>query len=105
MPITPKRRVEEEEERLKQLKTFHKNKILFDRERVMRQLRDARSQAEALESYLTTLNPAYRQAATAAQKRTEIQEMADRAFRGRMAPEEVMRFYPTSYGLLREALK
>ena len=104
MTITPKRRVEEEEERLKQLKTFHKNKVLFDRERVMRQLRDARSQAEALESYLATLNPAYRQAAAASQKRTEIQEMADRAFRGRMAPEEVMRFYPTSYGRLREAL-
>ena len=104
MTITPKRRVEEEEERLKQLKTFHKNKILFDRERVMRQLRDARSQAEAIESYLAKLNPAYRQAAAASQKRTEIQQMVDRTFRGRMAPEEVMRFYPTSYGLLREAL-
>ena len=105
MTITPRRRVEEEEERLKQLKLFQKNKLLFDRERMMRQLRDARSQAEALEHYLATLNPAYRQAAAAQQKRTEFQQLADLVFRGRMPPEEVLRFYPTSYGQLREALK
>ena len=67
----------------------------------MRQLRDARSQAEALESYLASLAPAYRQAADGRQK---IKQLVDSAFRGRTAPEEVMRFYPTSYGRLREAL-
>ena len=34
----------------------------------MRQLRDARSQAKALESYLASLNPAYRQAAEGRRK-------------------------------------
>ena len=67
----------------------------------MRQLRDARSQAEALEHYLSTLNSAYRQAA---EGRRNIKELVDSAFRGRTAPEEVLRFYPTSYGRLREAL-
>ena len=68
---------------------------------MMRQLRDARSQAEALESYLASLTPAYRQAADG---RLKIKQLVDNAFRGRTAPEEVMRFYPTSYGRLQEAL-
>jgi hypothetical protein len=97
----PKKRVKKEERRLRQLEFLQKNKTLFDRARMMRQLRDARSQAEALESYLATLNPAYRQAADGRQR---IKELVDSTFRGRTAPEEVMRFYPTSYGRLREAL-
>ena len=101
MPTAPKRRVAEEERRLKSLETFQKHTVHFDRERAMRQLRDARSQAEALETYLATLNPAYRQAA---EGRRKIKELVDRAFRGHTRPEEVMRFYPTSYGRLREAL-
>ena len=104
MPTAPKQRVKQEERRLRKLEFFQKNKALFDREKAMRQLRDARSQAEALEHYLATLNPAYRQAAAAPQRRTEIQQLADLVFRGRTAPEEVLRFYPTSYGRLREAI-
>ena len=102
MPTAPKQRVKQEERRLRKLELFQKNKA--HRERMMRQLRDARPQAEALEHYLATLNPAYRQAAAAPQRRTEIQQLADLVFRGRTAPEEVLRFYPTSYGRLREAL-
>ena len=101
MPTAPKQRVKQEERRLRRLELFHKNKALFDREKAMRQLRDARSQAEALEHYLATLNPAYRQAADG---RRNIMERVDSAFRGRSAPEEVLRFYPTSYSRLREAL-
>ena len=97
----PKQRVREEERRLRRLEYFQKNKALFDRERMMRQLRDARSQTEALEHYLATLNPAYRQAA---EGRRHIKDLADRTFRGRMAPEDVLRFYPASYERLREAL-
>jgi hypothetical protein len=97
----PKQRVKKEERRLRQLEFFHKNKALFDRERAMRQLRDARMQAEALENYLSTLNPAYRQAADG---RARIKQLVESTFRGRTAPEEVMRFYPTSYGRLREAV-
>ena len=92
MPAAPKQRVKQEERRLRRLELFQKNKALFDRERVMRQLRDARSQAEALEHYLATLSPAYRQAA---EGRKNIKELVDSAFRGRTAPEEVLRFYPT----------
>ena len=97
----PKQRVKQEERRLRKLEFFHKNKALFDRERMLRQLRDARSQAEALENSLATLAPAYRQAA---EGRVNIKQLVDSTFRGRTAPEEVMRFYPTSYGRLREAL-
>ena len=78
----------------------------------MRLLRDARSQAEALENideYLGTLNPAYRQVADAAErhrKRGElVKQMVQEAFTGRGAPEEMLRFYPTSYKNLREAVQ
>ena len=103
----PKQRVKEEERRLRRLEFFRKNQLLFDRERVMRQLRDARSQAEALENYLATLNPAYRRAADADARRERLKAMLRDSdpFRGRMALEEVARFYPTSYGNLRDALK
>ena len=86
---------------MRRLEFFQKNKTLFDRERAMRQLRDARAQAEALEHYLATLSPAYRKAA---EGRRHIKDLADRAFRGRALPEEVLRFYPAAYGRLREAL-
>ena len=91
----------EEERRLRRLEFFQKNKGLFDRERAIRQLRDARATAEALEHYLATLNPAYRQAADADARRERLQKMIPLAFKGRMAPEEALRFYPTSYENLR----
>ena len=94
--------MKKEERRLRKLEFFQKNKTLFDRERTMRQLRDSRSQMDALENYLSTLNSAYRQAADGRQK---IKELVDSTFRGRMAPEEVMRFFPTSYGRIREAIE
>ena len=68
--MAPKQRVKEEARRLRRLELFQKNKVLFDRERAMRQLRDAKSQAEALEHYLATLNPAYRQAAEGRRKKS-----------------------------------
>jgi len=86
----PKQRVREEERRLRRLGYFQKNKA-----------RDARSQAEALENYLATLNPAYRQAADADARRERLAKMIPLTFRGRMAPEDVLRFYPTSYENLR----
>ena len=68
----------------------------------MRQLRDARSKSEAIEHYLATLNPAYRQAADGRQR---IKELVDSVFRERTAPEEALRYYPTSYGNLRQAVQ
>ena len=67
----------------------------------MRQLRDAKMQVDALENYLSSLNPAYRQAADG---RERIRQLVESTFRGRMTPEEVMRFHPASYGRLREAV-
>ena len=65
-------------------------------------LRDARAQAEAVEGYLASLNPPYRQAADG---RKRIKDMIDSTFRGRTDPEEVLRDYPESYNLMREANK
>ena len=94
-------RIKAEERRLRRLQTFHKSQALFDRERQMRMLRDARAQAESVESYLATLNPAYSQAADG---RKRIKDVVDSTFRGRAAPEEVLRHYPTSYNLMRAAV-
>ena len=100
----PKQRVREEERRLRKLEYFQKNQTLFNRERMMRQLRDARPQAEALENYLASLSPAYRQAADADARRERLVKMILASFRGRTVPEEVLGFYPTSYENLRGAL-
>ena len=118
-PKKPKGRVRAEERRLRSLEFFQKNKAMFDKEKQMRLLRDARSQAEALENYLNdrakideylgTLNPAYRHAADAAERHRKrgklVKQMAQEAFRGRGAPEEMLQFYPTSYKNLREAVQ
>jgi len=81
-PKKPKGRVKAEERRLRSLEFFRKNQALFDQEKQMRLLRDARSQAEQLENYLNdkakmdrymaTLNTAYCQAAGAEDRRTEL---------------------------------
>ena len=82
----------------------------------MRLLRDARSQAEALESllaqreqddrHIASLNPAYRQAAAAEERRRMLKKLVEEGlFRGRAAPEDVLRLYPTSYDRLREAMR
>jgi hypothetical protein len=60
---TPKQRVRAEERRLRALEYFRRNQQLFDRERLMRLLRDTRMEAQQIDDYLRTLNPAYRQAA------------------------------------------
>ena len=118
----PKQRVRAEERRLRGLEYLQKNKALFDRERQMRMLRDARCQAEQLENflaqreavdeYLSKLNPAYHQAADEerrAMQRKVLGSMVQGAFRGRApwgrdAHEGVQRLYPASYGRLREVV-
>ena len=93
-----------EEERLQELRRFQKDKVLFNRERAMRQLRGARAQADALEQYLANFNSPHRRAADAERHREQIQRMANSTFRGRMPLEEELRFYPTSYDRLRKAV-
>ena len=48
----------------------------------MRQLRDARAAAEALEHYLATLNPAYRQAAGAEARREKLKKIYPSCLQG-----------------------
>ena len=72
-------RIKAEVRKLRGLQAFHKSPTLFDRERQMRMLRDARAQAESVESYLASLNPAYRQA-TDGRKRNN--DMMESTFRG-----------------------
>ena len=100
-PKKPRGRIRAEEGRLRGPEYFQKNKALFDKEKQMRLLRDDRSQAEALERHLASLNPAYRQAVDG---RRRIKAMVDSAFRGRTDPEEVLRCSPVSLCKLCEAV-
>ena len=89
------------------------NRVLIDNEKQMRLLRDARSQVEALGNYLAQVeaidrymkeqNNEYR--AKMPDKRARVKKMVEEGlFRGRKAPEDVMRFYPGSYDRMRDAL-
>ena len=106
---TPKQRVKAEERRLRSLEYFQKNKQLFDRERLMRQLRDARMEATQIEDYLRKLNPAYRQAAQGYEVRVgQIDQMLKEGlpFRGRGKINDLIAIAPEgSYDLLRRVVK
>ena len=52
MAKKPKQRVREEERRLRSMEFAMKNRALFDRERLMRELLSARLQADQMENYL-----------------------------------------------------
>jgi hypothetical protein len=102
----PKRRVREEERRLRSMEYFTKNRALFDRERTMRELRAARLQADQLENYLASLNSAYR---GAADYQRRIQDMVKRTYGekkadvtpGMPAQADALRYFPTSYPNIR----
>ena len=105
----PKRRVREEERRLRRMEYTMRNRALFDRERLMRELRSARLQADQLENYLASLNSAYR---GAADYQWRIQAMVKRAY-GERPPETVpgmpaqadaLRYFPTSYPNIRKVV-
>ena len=102
----PKRRVREEERRLRRMEFAQKNQALFDKERQMRELRSARIQADHMENYLGSLNSAYR---VAADQHRRIEELAKRVFRSSdlppTGPGEALRYFPTSYPSLRRAVR
>ena len=93
-----------EAHRLRRLERFRKTQQLFDRERLMRRLRDARAQADSVENYLSGLNSAYRQAAGAEEKQKQLIELINQSFRGRPL-SELLQQDPTSYKKLRETIR
>ena len=106
----PKQRVREEERPLRRMEYTMKNRALFDRERMMRELRSARLQADQLENYLTNLNSAHRGAADYTMR---IKRLVARAYGGGAPQEttpgmparaEALRYFPTSYPNIRYAV-
>ena len=101
----PQQRVREEERRLRRMELAHKNRALFDRGRQMRELLSARLQADQMGNYLGSLNSAYR---VAADQRQRIEQLARQAFRdthlAATGPGEALRYFPTSYANLRQAV-
>ena len=106
----PKQRVREEERRLRRMEYTLKNRALFDRERLMRELRSARLQADQMENDLASLNAAYR--GTADYQR-RVQGLVRQAFgekrpdlhpSGMPAGVDALRYFPTSYPNLRRAV-
>ena len=97
---------EEQGERLRSMRETFKNRAVLDRERMMRELRATRLQADQLESYLASLNSSYR---GAVDYQNRIQGMVKRAY-GEQPPgttpglppkADLLRYYPTSYQNIR----
>ena len=109
MARKPKRRVREEEQRLRRMHETLKNRALFDRERLMREQRSARLQADQMENYLASLNSAYR---SSADYQRRIQGLVRQAYGerpqdvtpGMPAQVDALRYFPTSYPNIRQAL-
>ena len=98
---------EEQGERLRSMRETFKNRAVLDRERLMRELRATRLQADQLENYLASLNSSYR---GAADYQRRIQGMVKRAY-GEQSPDtatpgmppkaDLLRYYPSSYQNIR----
>ena len=102
-----KRVYEEQGERLRGMRETFKNRAVLDRERLMRELRAARLQADQLENYLASLNSSYR---GAVDYQRRIQGMVRQAY-GEKQPDaatpglppraDLLKYYPTSYQNIR----
>ena len=98
---------EEQGERLRSMRETFKNRAVLDRERMMRELRATRLQADQLANGLASLNSSYR---GAADYQRRIQGMVKRAYGeqspniatpGMPAKADLLRYYPTSYQNIR----
>ena len=100
----PKQRVREEERRLRRMEYTMKNQALFDRERLLRELRSARLQADQTDNYLAGLNSAYRGTVDYQQRGQALTKQAFRDTQlAQTGPGEALLYFPTSYSTLRQA--
>ena len=67
-------------------------------------MRDVRANADALEGYLTRMNPAYRSAMPDVQER--LRRLIEQTFQSRgMTGKDALDTFPSSYQHLREVVK
>ena len=92
-----------EARRLKRLDDFRRTQQLSDHQKLLQTFRDARLNADALESWLASMNPAYRSAMPDVQNR--IQRLVNQAFHSRgMEGKDLVARFPMSYDRLREVV-
>ena len=88
----------------KRLETMQRFRKFQDQARLIRGLRDAQTNADALEGYLSKMDAHARSGMPDA--RQKLKDLVERTFTGRgVSGQDVVNVFPTQYQRLREILK
>ena len=89
---------------LKQFEEFQKLQGYYRQQKLLQSIRDARANADALESYLAKMNPSYRAAMPDVQER--LRRLINQTFQSRgMTGQDTADAFPSSYQHLRDVVK
>ena len=90
--------------KFKQLEEFQRLQKHYQQQRLLRQMRDAQANADALEGFLANMHPHYRAAMPDVQAR--MKRFVDQTFHSRgVTSQAVVDAFPSSYQYLREVVK
>ena len=90
--------------KFKQLEEFQKLQKHYQQQKLLRQMRDAQANADALEGFLAKMHPHYRSAMPDVQAR--MKRFVDQTFHSRgVTGQAVVDAFPSSYQYLREVVK
>ena len=90
--------------KFKQLEDFQRLQKHYQQQKLLRQMRDAQANADALEGFLANMHPHYRSAMPDVQAR--MKRFVDQTFHsGGVTGQAVVDAFPSSYQYLREVVK
>ena len=90
--------------KFKQFEDFRKLQGYYRQQKLLREMRDAQANADAVEGYLANMHPHYRAAMPDEQAR--MKRFIDQTFHSRgVTGQAVVDAFPSSYQYLREVLK
>ena len=90
--------------KLKRLEEFHRLQKYQQQQKLLRQMRDAQANADALEGYLAKMN--YHNRSEMPDMRDRMKRFVEQTFRGRgVTGQTVVDTFPSSYRHLREVIK
>ena len=90
--------------KFKRLEEFHRLQKFQQHQKLIRQMRDAQANADALEGYLTRMH--YHNRSEMPDMRDRMKQFVEQTFRGRgVTGQTVVDAFPASYRHLREVIK
>jgi len=90
--------------KFKQFEEFRKLQGYYRQQKLLREMRDAQANADAVEGYLANMHPHYRAAMPDVQER--MKRFIDQTFQSRgVTGKAVVDVFPSSYQYLREVMK